>query len=691
MHFTKLLWRKNEMNPILFRQGICDPHAHVFEGKVYVYATHDSPGYEEGFHMEDWQIWSSEDLIQWKQEAVLLPEDFYCGHIDQCWAVDAAQKNGKYYWYFSTGDWGVGVGVSDHPARPFTDALGGPLVDYRTEPVNCPKWDPCVFQDEDGVSYLIVGECRLPKPWDCYFIARLNDDMVSLAEPLRRIEYPDNPCPEDKPSIHKYGGRYYLTHSSYYAVSDRVYGPYRHLGNMDCNIDHGSFFTYLNQTYFASGGMDNPNRYLRASYIAPCHYKNDGRIVVDQKIMEYGCGQYDAAWKQIESRWYFSASRECKRELPEGGFAVELREGEWVSFPHITNIEENTKIQFQCRSLLSGKSAFLEIREGDSQGTLLGICKIGEQGVSGLFETTLTCPAGMKSLTFCAKGEILMEWFSFDNGKNRSTAEPASSFVGRGAARIYDENAGCCRALGNMELKGASMEGLLDGGAGGRGELVIPYYCKDMEGELELCINGVYQETLKFPHNGRTSIGKVPSQLRVPVTVKPGVNKISLSSSRYQFGTLGIDHLTLEMEKSACRTYPAANGALSPVGNGCWDKLPQRENDYFAFGARVVKFLEKPGDSVSVRNIDGGKGGTFGLEIRYSRGEAAPSFYELEVNGKLQETLCFAGTKSFSMREAEVLKTSVELFPGERNVLVLRKCRCEDLGIFVDSFAIVPF
>ena len=145
------------------------------------------------------------------------------------------------------------------------------------------------------------------------------------------------------------------------------------------------------------------------------------------------------------------------------------------------------------------------------------------------------------------------------------------------------------------------------------------------------------------------------------------------------------------MEKSACRTYPAANGALSPVGNGCWDKLPQRENDYFAFGARVVEFLEKPGDSVSVRNIDGGKGGTFGLEIRYSRGEAAPSFYELEVNGKLQETLCFAGTKSFSMREAEVLKTSVELFPGERNVLVLRKCRCEDLGIFVDSFAIVPF
>lgn len=70
------------MNPIIFRQGICDPHVHIFNDKVYLYATHDSPGYEEGFHMEDWHIWSSENLIEWKQEAVLHPEDFYCGALD---------------------------------------------------------------------------------------------------------------------------------------------------------------------------------------------------------------------------------------------------------------------------------------------------------------------------------------------------------------------------------------------------------------------------------------------------------------------------------------------------------------------------------------------------------------------------------------------------------------------------------
>lgn len=680
------------MNPIIFRQGICDPHVHIFNDKVYLYATHDSPGYEEGFHMEDWHIWSSEDLIEWKQEAVLHPEDFYCGALDQCWAVDAAYKNGKYYWYFSTGDWGVGVGVADDPAGPFVDALGGPLVDYRMEPVNFPKWDPCVFQDDDGSAYLIVGECRLPAPCDCYFIARLNEDMISLAEPLRRIEYFGNPCPEDKPSVHKYGGRYYLTHSSYYAVSDSVYGPYQYMGNTGCNIDHGSFFTYHNQTYFASGGMDNPNQYLRASYLVPCHYRADGSIVIDQKIMEYGCGQYDAAWGKIEAEWYFSASRECKTELPDGGFAVELKKGEMIWFPNIANVERNTKIQFCGCSLVPGQASVIEIRENNPEGKLLGTCEIGNADSSDnteIYSCELTCGWGTKSLCFCVENSVLLDWFSLDNGKKKSTAEPVYSFVGRGAARVFDPNASCHRALGNMELKGASLHGFLDGGAGGSGEIVIPYYCRDYAVELELYINDIYQKTIDFPVNGRDSLGQDPSEVRVPVEVKPGVNKVCVQSNRYQCGKLGIDHITLQMEKSCCQVYPAANGALTPMGNGCWDGLPQRENDYFAFSGRVVKYLGKPGYAVTLSNVNGGDGGQYGMEIRYSRGEVGSSCYELEVNGEIQAQIQFESTDDFSMRSANIIRVPVHLNAGSGNVVRLRKTESEDKGIFVDSFAVV--
>lgn len=680
------------MNPIIFRQGICDPHVHIFNDKVYLYATHDSPGYEEGFHMEDWHIWSSENLIEWKQEAVLHPEAFYCGALDQCWATDAAYRNGKYYWYFSTGDWGVGVGVSESPQGPFVDVLGGPLVDYRVEPVNMPKWDPCVFQDDDGEAYLIVGECRLPAPCDCYFIARLNEDMISLAEPLKRIEYIGNPCPEDKPSIHKYGGRYYLTHSSFYAVSDNVYGPYEYVGNTGCNIDHGSYFTYLNQTYFASGGMDNPNRYLRASYLAPCHYRADGRIVIDQKIMGYGCGQYDAAWEKIEAEWYFGASRECKTELPDGGFAVELQAGEILVFPNIANIERNTNVQFYGYSLMPGKRAVIEIRENDGDGVLLGTCEIGNTDLTegpGIYECQLTCGWGTKTLCFCAKDPVLLDWFSFDNGKKKSTVEPVYSFVGRGAARVFDPDASCHRVLGNMELKGASLEGFLDGRAGGSGELVIPYFCRETAVELELFVNDTYQSTISFPVNGRDCLGEDPEEVRVPVEMRPGVNKVRVQSARYQYGKLAIDHITLEMDKSCCKVYAAANGVLAPMGNGCWDGLPQRENDYFAFSGRVVKYLEKLGYSVTLSHVNGGDGGQFGLQIRYSRGEAGSSCYELEVNGEVQTQVQFESTDDFSMRSAKILHVPVHLNAGSGNVVRLRKTGSEDKGIFVDSFAVV--
>ena len=64
------------------------------------------------------------------------------------------------------------------------------------------------------------------------------------------------------------------------------------------------------------------------------------------------------------------------------------------------------------------------------------------------------------------------------------------------------------------------------------------------------------------------------------------------------------------------------NGIVEPKGNGCWDGLPQRECDLFAFSGRVVKYLKTPGDSVEILSVDGGEGGVHTLEIRYAREEA---------------------------------------------------------------------
>lgn len=680
------------MNPIIPREGVCDPHAHVFNGRVYVYSSHDCPGNTDGFRMENWQIWSSEDLISWKLERTIYPEAFYCGRLDQCWAVDAAYQNHVYYWYFSTGDWGVGVGKSTDPAGPFTDALGGPLVDFDTEPKGIPKWDPCVFQDDDGSAYLIVGDCR-SEPYNAYMIGKLSDDMIHLAEPLRKVEYRGNICPEDKASIHKYKGCYYLTHSSFYAVSDSVYGPYEYVGNTGCNIDHGSYFTYRNQTYVASGGMDNPNRYFRASFLAPCHYRKNKEIVVDQTIMGYGCGQYDASWKKIMTVWYFEASRECKQEREDGTFVTELRDGESIGFPNIHNVEKNAVINFFCAC---EGTAVLTVREKDENGRVLGKCKVTpsrnydpkcKYSIFQKIQCRLENEPGSLSLNFKISGtkSVYIEAFSFESEKAYSVAEPSHSLVGRGA--VIDRCGKSQRGivLKNLNLKNTFLEAAADGGSGGRGELEIWYLSKGGLAELVLDVNNNEWGTVHFKDtNGKIGI------LTVPVTLKAGVNRIRLKCGKYQKLSFAVDHLAVTRKKESAYTYSTAEGQMIPRGNGCWEGTPQRECDPQAFSGRAVKYLEHTGHGFELKGIDGGSGGTAVLLFHYACSRGENSRFKLQVNGsECQHILEFQCTGSAKLRYGSEVRVCVDLNPGENNSLRLIRISGKGDEIF-DAVTVIP-
>ena len=150
------------------------------------------------------------------------------GKSDQCWAVDCAERNGRYYYYFSDGNSRTGVAVADSPGGPFSDPLGKPLLDSSLTPTR--EYDPTVFRDDDGEYYLAFGGPAWAYGKDCgYFIAKLNEDMISLAETPRRIELDHGG--DDKASLNKFEGRYYLSYGGFYAVSDSVYGPYKYLGH----------------------------------------------------------------------------------------------------------------------------------------------------------------------------------------------------------------------------------------------------------------------------------------------------------------------------------------------------------------------------------------------------------------------------------------------------------------------------
>jgi hypothetical protein len=180
--------------------------------------------------MKDWWIWSSADLVNWKQEGMLKPEETFLKQpSDSCWATFGATKNGKYYWYFSAGPTEIGVVLADSPAGPWKDPLGKPLVSKGL--TDTEQRDPDILIDDDGTAYMVYGTFE-------FYLVRLNSDMISLAEAPRHLELDRKFGPygegktDDKPSLHKRNGIYYLSWSSFYAISANIYGPYVYKGSV---------------------------------------------------------------------------------------------------------------------------------------------------------------------------------------------------------------------------------------------------------------------------------------------------------------------------------------------------------------------------------------------------------------------------------------------------------------------------
>ena len=67
-------------NPIIQDQFSADPTARIFEGKIYVYPSHDIParpgkGRAGWFVMEDYHVFSSENLTDWTDHGVIVSQN----------------------------------------------------------------------------------------------------------------------------------------------------------------------------------------------------------------------------------------------------------------------------------------------------------------------------------------------------------------------------------------------------------------------------------------------------------------------------------------------------------------------------------------------------------------------------------------------------------------------------------------
>lgn len=186
-------------------------------------------------------MWSSADLVSWTLENTVSPNTrlSWDNLTDECWATNAVTVNGTTYFYLSMGPKQIGVVHSvTGPTGPFIDPLGKPLIPEGLSPT-CSR-DPGVLVDADRQAYLIYGTFN-------YLIARLNADMVTLAEALRPVKVLHQQHRDGKPFLHRCGETYSLSWGCFYATGSSPYGPFNFSGNV---IDVAE----LANTSFASGG-----------------------------------------------------------------------------------------------------------------------------------------------------------------------------------------------------------------------------------------------------------------------------------------------------------------------------------------------------------------------------------------------------------------------------------------------------
>lgn len=395
-------------NPVTKHKGVSDPHIRIFNDTLYLYSGHDNSPKDKLWVMKDWRVFSSTNLLDWNLTTTISPKDNYMGEnsID-CWASDAATRNGNYYFYFSDQKRGIGVMTSNSPTGPFKDPLEKPLV--------APLHDPTIFIDDDvkNTPYIIYGDKS-----DSYYIAKLNDNMISTSETPKPIKiigegWKNAPKWMDKNYLFKDKDTYYLSWGNQYAISKNLYGPYKCVGavgkgyNLN-ELAHSSFFWWKGQFYHIWCYYIKNGYKFRESIISYCHIDDNGKIVTDTNFLDLhfsnGVGQYNASWDKIEAEWYYEVSSNIIKEgTKKNGFVLTgITNNSWIKYANVNF--ETKKERFEALlQHVKGKGT-IEIRINQPSGLLLGTADIDEKSTPSTINFSIKNVTGIKDVYLVFKG-----------------------------------------------------------------------------------------------------------------------------------------------------------------------------------------------------------------------------------------------------------------------------------------------
>jgi hypothetical protein len=414
-------------------QFTADPTARLFEGNIYLYPSHDilaGPGKGRAgwFCMEDYHVFSSETLTDWKDHGVIVSQnnvDWIDPTTYSMWAPDCVFKDGKYYFYFpaTSKERGrkIGIAVSDKPYGPFKP---------ETKPIEgVDGIDPCVFIDKDGKAYIYYSMNKI-------LVAKLKDNMLELDSEPQVIENLPKAGLLEGPFVFERNGIYYLTYPHVqnkierleYSTSNSPMGPFKPAGViMDespsgCWTNHHSIVQYKGQWYlFYHDNNLSPkfdkNRSVRADYLS---FNEDGTI---KKVVPTlrGVGITNAKSK-IQIDRYSAISKEgasisfLNNENRHEGWKIGLNDkNAWVQYNAVDFGNGDLK-SVNVRSV-SSTGGTIEIHLDKADGPLLAKVEIGKGTDWNVFNSKLgIVPSGVHDLivTLNEKNNIEIDWISFE-------------------------------------------------------------------------------------------------------------------------------------------------------------------------------------------------------------------------------------------------------------------------------------
>ena len=421
-------------NPVIRNQFSADPTARVFNGKVYIYPSHDIPSpvkhLKEWFCMADYHVFTSTNLTHWTDLGVILSQNeipWVQPDSYSMWAPECVYKNEKYYFYFPSTPKGegrrgfnIGVATADNPEGPFTP---------EAEPIKgISGIDPCVLVDTDGEAYIYWSGRGMS-------VAKLKPNMKELAsEPIQVQGLPEGF--KEGPYVFKRNGKYYFTfpwvqdktENLAYAMGDSPMGPFTFKGiimdesPVGCWTNHHSITEYNGQWYLFYHHNDyspnfDKNRSVR---IDSLFFNTDGTIKKVKPTLR-GVGMTDARSKiQLDrysaiSPYGVSIDYLDPTDTFQGWQILFHRTDTWAVY---NNVDFGTAPVKRLKARVrSEKGGTITLQTIGDKGVTIAVLSVKPTGQWAEISTSVrNAPKGVQSLKTILTGEhpVAVDWISFE-------------------------------------------------------------------------------------------------------------------------------------------------------------------------------------------------------------------------------------------------------------------------------------